>query len=47
MANILEKIWDDVAGGSPPEKGLKQLRGPSSGQYPDVMASGLYVVSIA
>jgi hypothetical protein len=36
MANILEKIWDDVAGGSPPEKGLKQLRGPSSGQYPDV-----------
>lgn len=23
---LLDKLWDDVAGGSPPEKGLKQLR---------------------
>lgn len=32
------KLWDDVAGGSPPEKGLKQLRKATSGtdQFPDV-----------
>jgi hypothetical protein len=33
---MLEKLWDDVAGGSPPDKGLKQLRKSNSGQYPDV-----------
>lgn len=36
---MLEKLWDDVAGGSPPDKGLKQLRKSTSGQYagnPDV-----------
>lgn len=33
---MLGKLWDDVAGGSPPEKGLKQLRKSNSGQYPDV-----------
>lgn len=26
MADMLGKLWDDVAGGSPPEKGMKQLR---------------------
>lgn len=39
MAGILGKIWDDVAGGSPPDKGLKHLRKSSSGvagQFPDV-----------
>jgi len=36
MAGMLEKLWDDVAGGSPPDKGLKQLRKSNSGQYPDV-----------
>lgn len=36
MANMLEKLWDDVAGGSAPDKGLKQLRKSNSGQYPDV-----------
>lgn len=38
MAGILGKLWDDVAGGSPPEKGLKQLRKSNSGnagQFPD------------
>jgi hypothetical protein len=33
---MLGKLWDDVAGGSPPDKGLKQLRKSKSGQYPDV-----------
>jgi hypothetical protein len=33
---MLGKLWDDVAGGSPPEKGLKQLRKSNSGQYPNV-----------
>lgn len=39
MAGFLGKLWDDVAGGSPPDKGLKQLRKSTStdpGQYPDV-----------
>lgn len=39
MAGILGRIWDDVAGGSPPDKGLKQLRKTNSGnegQFPEV-----------
>jgi len=39
MAGILSRIWDDVAGGSPPDQGLKQLRKPNSGnagQFPEV-----------
>jgi len=39
MAGILGKLCDDVAGGSPPDKGLKQLRKSTSGnagQFPDV-----------
>lgn len=39
MANMLEKLWDDVAGGSTPEKGMKQLRKSNSGKYPDGMAA--------
>lgn len=30
MAGMLSKLWDDVAGGSPPDKGMKQLRKQSS-----------------
>jgi hypothetical protein len=30
MASMLSKLWDDVAGGSPPEKGMKQLRKQNS-----------------
>jgi hypothetical protein len=29
---LLDKLWDDVAGGSPPDKGLKQLRKEKSGK---------------
>jgi hypothetical protein len=39
MAGMLGKLWDDVAGGSPPDKGMKQLRKLSSGnnaRFPDV-----------
>jgi len=27
---MLSKLWDDVAGGSPPDKGMKQLRSSSA-----------------
>lgn len=30
MAGMLSKLWDDVAGGSTPDKGMKQLRKSSS-----------------
>lgn len=39
MAGMLSKLWDDVAGGSPPDKGMKQLRKSSSANnanFPDV-----------
>ena len=50
MSNMLEKLWDDVAGGSPPDRGLKHLRKSTSGQYPGGMtwtySGDLYIVSV-
>lgn len=36
MAGMLSKLWDDVAGGSPPDKGMKQLRKSSAAPFLDV-----------
>jgi len=47
MAGILGKLWDDVAGGSPPDKGLKQLRKSTSGnagQFPDVPSDARMII---
>jgi hypothetical protein len=37
MAGMLEKLWDDVVGGSAPDKGLKQLRKNNSENGRDAM----------
>jgi len=40
MAGMMSKLWDDVAGGSPPDKGMKQLRKSGSAnnaRFPDGM----------
>lgn len=42
MAGMLSKLWDDVAGGSPPDKGMKQLR-KSSSPFLDGMVSSVYI----
>jgi len=47
MAGMLSKLWDDVAGGSPPDKGMKQLRKSGSAnnaRFPDGTVRSFSVV---
>jgi len=43
---LLDKLWDDVAGGSPPDKGLKQLRKEKSGKGAQVTGGPLDAANI-